>query len=95
MIVPEHAAVANAVGAAVAMVGGEVDRIISYEGGDREGALRELEREAFADAVAAGADPATLRVVEIDETYLSYLPGNRAQVHVKVVGDLAALGAGP
>ena len=94
VIVPEHAAVANAVGAAVAMVGGEVDRIISYEGGDRDGALRELEREAFADAVAAGADPATLRVVEIDETYLSYLPGTHAQVHVKVVGDLAALGAG-
>jgi N-methylhydantoinase A/oxoprolinase/acetone carboxylase beta subunit len=95
VIVPEHAAVANAVGAAVAMVGGEVDRIISYEGGDRDGALRELEREAFADAVAAGADPATLRVVDIDETYLSYMPGNHAQVHVKVVGDLAAVGAGP
>jgi N-methylhydantoinase A/oxoprolinase/acetone carboxylase beta subunit len=95
VIVPEHAAVANAVGAAVAMVGGEVDRIVSYAGGDRDGALRELEREAFADAVAAGADPATLRVVEIDETYLSYLPGTHAQVHVKVVGDLAALGAIP
>jgi N-methylhydantoinase A/oxoprolinase/acetone carboxylase beta subunit len=95
VVVPEHAAVANAVGAAVAMVGGEVERIVSYADGDRDGILRELEREASATAVAAGADPATLRVVDIDETQLSYLPGTHAQVHVKVVGDLAAAGESP
>jgi hypothetical protein len=89
VFVPEHAAVANAVGAAVALVGGEVDRIVSYEGIGRDGALRALERVAFDSAVAAGADPQTLKVVDVDETYLSYLPGEHAQVRVKVVGDLA------
>jgi N-methylhydantoinase A/oxoprolinase/acetone carboxylase beta subunit len=94
VVVPEHAAVANAVGAAVALVGGEADRIVSYEGVVREDALRELERVAFDSAVAAGADRGTLRVVDVDETFLSYLPGAHAQVRVKVVGDLAATGAG-
>ena len=37
VVVPEHAAVANAVGAAVALVGGEVERIVSYADGDRDG----------------------------------------------------------
>lgn len=94
VVVPEHAAVANAVGAAVALVGGEVDRIVSYEGGRRDGTLRELERAAFDSAVAAGADSGTLRVVDVDETYLSYLPGSHAQVRVRVVGELASVGAG-
>lgn len=94
VVVPEHAAVANAVGAAVALVGGEADRIVSYEGIERKAALLELERAAFDSAVAAGADPGTLRVVDVDETFLSYLPGAHAQVRVKVVGDLAAAGAG-
>ena len=88
LVTPEHASVANAVGAAVALVGGEVDSIISYEGGRAE-ALREIERAASDKAIAAGADPSTLRVVDVDEAYLSYLPGSRAQVRVKVVGDLA------
>ena len=88
VVTPEHASVANAVGAAVALVGGEVDRIISYEGGRTE-ALREVERAASDQAIAAGADPSTLRVVDVDEAYLSYMPGSRAQVRVKVVGDLA------
>jgi N-methylhydantoinase A/oxoprolinase/acetone carboxylase beta subunit len=88
VVTPEHASVANAVGAAVALVGGEVDRIISYEGGRAE-ALRDVERAATDQAIAAGADPSTLRVVDVDEEYLSYMPGSRAQVRVKVVGDLA------
>jgi N-methylhydantoinase A/oxoprolinase/acetone carboxylase beta subunit len=93
VVTPEHAAVANAVGAAVALVGGEVDGLLSYENGNRADALHGLERLALEKAVAAGADPQTIRVVEIDETYLSYLPGNHAQVRIRVVGDLASPGS--
>lgn len=89
VVKPEHAAVANAVGAAVALVGGEVDSIVSYDEGDRAQVLQELKSAASAKAIAAGADSRTLRVVEVDESYLSYLPGKRVQVRVKVVGDLA------
>lgn len=92
VVTPEHAAVANAVGAAVALVGGEVDGLLSYENGSRADALQGLKQLAFDKAVAAGADPHTIRVVDVDETYLSYLPGNHAQVRIKVVGDLGSPG---
>ena len=88
VVKPAHADVANAVGAAVAQVGGEVDKIVSYDKDGRDGALRELTRAASERAVAAGADPSSIRVVDVDETYLSYMPGTHAQVRVKVVGDL-------
>jgi N-methylhydantoinase A/oxoprolinase/acetone carboxylase beta subunit len=51
VLTPEHAAVANAVGAAVAMVGGEVDRIVAYGDASRDAVLRDLEREAGDNAV--------------------------------------------
>ncbi len=86
---PEHAAVANAVGAAIAQVGGEVDRIVAYEKSSRAEALKSIELEATQRAIAAGADPASVRLVDLEEVFLSYLPGNTAQVRAKVVGDLA------
>ena len=88
---PEHAAVANAVGAAIAQVGGEVDRIVNYEKPGRAQVLQSIEKEVTARAIAAGADPRTVRMVEIEEVFLSYLPGNTAQVRAKAVGDLASV----
>ena len=38
--------------------------------------------------LAAGGDAASAHVVEVDEVYLSYLPGRAAQVRVRAVGDL-------
>jgi hypothetical protein len=55
---------------------------------NREQALRDIEREAGERAIAAGASP-TARLVDMEEIFLSYLPGNTAQVRAKVVGDLA------
>lgn len=89
VIRPEHAAVANAVGAAIAQVGAEVDRIVAYDSQSRAVALQDIEREATAQAVAAGADASTVRLVDVEETYLSYFPGNTVQLRAKVVGDLA------
>ncbi|MBX5477278.1 MAG: hydantoinase/oxoprolinase family protein [Clostridia bacterium] len=85
---PEHFAVANAIGAAIAQVGGEVDRIVSYEGGRRKQVLEALQEEAVARAVEAGADPRTVQVVDLEEVPLAYLPGDAARVRVKAVGDL-------
>ena len=89
VVQPEHAAVANAVGAAIAQVGGEVDRIVDYEKPGRAEVLRSVEKEAAERAVAAGADPQTVRLVDVEEVFLSYLPGSTAQIRAKVVGDLA------
>ena len=84
----EHAGVANAIGAAIAQVGGEVDRMFVLEGVSREAALDEAKADARAQAIDAGADPATVQIVDVDEIPISYLPGGVTRVRVKAVGDL-------
>ena len=87
--VPEHSAVANAIGAAIAQVGGEVDRVFSYEQEGRENAIAQAKDEAQARAVDAGAEPASIEIIEVEEIPLAYLPGAACRVRVKAVGDLA------
>jgi len=87
-IVPEHAAVANAIGASIAQVSGETDRVFAYEETGREAALDAAKREARERAEAAGADPGSLRIVELEEMPLAYMPGGAVRIRVKVVGDL-------
>lgn len=89
VIRPPHAAVANAVGAAIAQVGAVVDQIVSFDREPREAALARLRAEARDQAVAAGGIPESVEIVEMDEVYLSYLPGRAAQVRVRAVADLA------
>lgn len=89
----ERASVANAIGAAIAQVGGEVDRVVALEGGSREAALDEAKADAVSQAVAAGADPATVEVVDVDEVPISYLPGGVTRIRVKAVGELTFGGA--
>jgi hypothetical protein len=80
--------VANAIGAAMAQAGGEVDRIVDAGPGGRQRAVDQVISEAVGRAVDAGADPHSVEVVEIDEVPISYLPGNSLRVRVKAVGDL-------
>jgi N-methylhydantoinase A/oxoprolinase/acetone carboxylase beta subunit len=89
---PEHYRVANAIGAAIAQVSGEVDQVFSMEGRSRESVLAEAQAAARARAIDAGADPATVELVDLDEIPLAYLPSNALRVRVKVVGDLEAGG---
>ena len=46
-------------------------------------------RAAEDKAVAAGADRATLNVVEVEDLPLAYLPGNSLRTRVRVVGEIA------
>ena len=82
-----HQAVANAVGAAIAQVSGEVDQI--FQDLTREEAIARARRAAEDKAVAAGADRATINVVEVEDLPLAYLPGNSLRTRVRVVGDIA------
>lgn len=84
----EHHAVANAVGAAIAQVSGEIDRIFS--GLSREAALVAAVEEAQGKAVEAGADYATLKTVEVEDLPIAYLPGNSVRVRTRVIGAVAA-----
>jgi N-methylhydantoinase A/oxoprolinase/acetone carboxylase beta subunit len=82
-----HQAVANAVGAAIAQVSGEVDQI--FQNLTRDAAIAEARRLAEQRAIGGGADAGTLQVVEVEDLPLSYLPGNSLRVRVRVVGDIA------
>jgi N-methylhydantoinase A/oxoprolinase/acetone carboxylase beta subunit len=88
VVKPEHFAVANALGAAIAQVGGEVDKVVALEGTSREAALDEAKAEAVEKAVAAGAERDAVRVVDVEDVPLAYLPGNATRIRVKAVGDL-------
>jgi N-methylhydantoinase A/oxoprolinase/acetone carboxylase beta subunit len=89
LVKPDHFAVANAIGAAIAQVGGETDRIFALEGRSRQDALDEAKHEAIERAVAAGAVRGSVQVVDVEDVPISYLPGNAIRVRVKAVGDLA------
>lgn len=55
----------------------------------RDSALTTARAEAVARAAEAGADPASIEIVDIDEIPLAYLPSNALRVRVKAGGDLA------
>lgn len=85
---PRHFEVANAVGAAIAQVSGEVDRIVDLDRVSRGDALAQAQAEAIAKAAAAGADPASVQIVDIEEVPLAYLPSSATRIRVKAIGDL-------
>lgn len=84
----QHQEVANAVGAAIAQVSGEIDRVFTGQG--RSAAIAEATRLAQERAITSGADSATLDVVEVEDLPLAYLPGDSLRVRVRVIGEVAA-----
>lgn len=89
VIRPNFGTVANAIGAAIAQVGGRVKRLIDYEAeGGRDAAIRKATREATDKAVAAGAKEETVEVVDIEELPMPYMQTNAMDVRIRVVGDL-------
>lgn len=88
MVKPPHFEAANAVGAAIAQISGEVDRVYSLESMTREQALDDAKSEATAKAIEAGVDPKTITIVDVEDVPLAYLPGNATRIRVKAVGDL-------
>ncbi|MFI6900303.1 hydantoinase/oxoprolinase N-terminal domain-containing protein [Nonomuraea sp. NPDC050394] len=90
---PEHHAVANAIGAAIGQIGGDVDRLFAITASrTREEVLEEARAEAIDRAISAGAAPGTVQITEIDEVAVAYLPGNAVRVRVKAVGELDLTG---
>ncbi|MEO9468752.1 hydantoinase/oxoprolinase family protein [Parasphingorhabdus sp.] len=85
---PENAGVANAIGAAIAQIGGEAERMLSYRSISREEAIQKVTGEATDRAVRAGADIASIKAVDIDETSVPYMDEGATRVRVKVIGDL-------
>ncbi|ALJ80369.1 hydantoinase/oxoprolinase N-terminal domain-containing protein [Ketogulonicigenium vulgare] len=88
LIKPNHFACANAVGAAIAQVSGEVDRVYAMAEISRDKALEDAKTQAVNAAVAAGAKRETVEIVDVEDVPLAYLPGNATRVRVKAVGEL-------
>src|SRR5215203_5968345 len=91
MVKPDHFEAANAVGAAIAQISGEVDRVYALASISRDDAVADAKAEATAKAIDAGADPETIQIVDVEDVPLAYLPGNATRIRAKAVGDLALL----
>jgi N-methylhydantoinase A/oxoprolinase/acetone carboxylase beta subunit len=79
--------VANALGAAIAQVSGEIDQV--FQGLPRDAALAQARHLATQRAIRAGADPATITLVDQEDIPIAYLPGNSLRIRARVVGDVA------
>jgi N-methylhydantoinase A/oxoprolinase/acetone carboxylase beta subunit len=89
VVKPHHFACANAVGAAIAQVSGEVDRIYTLSKSSRDEALAEAKKQATDAAIAAGARADSVAIVDVEDVPLTYLPGNATRIRVKAVGELS------
>ena len=89
VISPKHNDLANAVGAAIAQVSGQVSRVVLLNDDiDRDTAIKEVTEEATKIAVKRLADPKSISVLTVSDMPLSYLPGNNLLINVTVVGNL-------
>lgn len=87
---PESGTVANAIGVAIAPVSGRWDTVVPT-GRDRRKAIDEASEIAIARAIQAGADPASVEIVEISETPVGYLPQPATRLRVRAAGPLARI----
>jgi N-methylhydantoinase A/oxoprolinase/acetone carboxylase beta subunit len=88
---PLHAGVANAIGASIAEVSGEAQAFLTDASQTRESLLADLEQQATAQAITAGGDPSTVRVLEREQSAIPYMEQGNLKLRVKVVASLALL----
>ncbi len=68
-------------------VSGQIAKVFSLSETPRAQAIEESKRRACDEAIAAGADPATVEVIEVEDIPMAYL-GDALCIRVKAVGDL-------
>lgn len=85
---PPNYEVANAIGVATAEIGADVDTIVTYGTQPREQALDRVRQLAIQRAIRSGADPRRIRIANVEEIPVTYLPGNAVRVRVKACGAL-------
>jgi N-methylhydantoinase A/oxoprolinase/acetone carboxylase beta subunit len=86
VIRPPDRDVASAVGAAMAPVSAHAECICSSRPDRRSAALDDVRASACAQAVHAGADPAAVAVVQVEEVPLTYLSEPAIRIRVRAAG---------
>jgi len=86
---PEHASVANAIGAAIGQVGARIKRIVDYGETGREAIIKQVSEEVTRQVVDAGGIPESIKIVEIEEMQMTYLQANSMSLKIRAIGDLA------
>ena len=87
---PPDSGVANAVGAAIAKVSGEIDRIEHLGNRTREEVEIQANAEAIALAVRHGAQPKSINLADFDMIPLQDMTNDVFRIIVKTVGDLSS-----
>ncbi len=87
---PDNADVANAIGASIAQVSGEAEGMLVAGVDSREIVIENLSEIASEKALAAGADLATIEIVNVEEVDIPYMATDTSRIRVSVVGDLAS-----
>jgi hypothetical protein len=88
VIKPANSGVANAVGAALAQVGGEAELIYSRTGADRQEAHARVKQQAREKAISMGAAAGTVQIINMEETRLAYMADDSVRIKARAVGDL-------
>ena len=87
---PDNADVANAIGASIAQVSGEAEGMRVAGLDSREIVIEKLTAIASEKALSAGADSATINIVNVEEVDIPYMATDTSRIRVSVVGDLAS-----
>ena len=74
----------NAVGAAIAQVSGEVERVVTLNETNRRTVLDDARQEAKDKTISAGATAASVEIIEVEQVPISYLPGNPTRLRVNL-----------
>lgn len=88
---PDHAGVANAIGAAIGQVSGEIDRLYMIASpADKEAALAEAQELATERVIEAGGTKEGVEIVDLEAIPVQYMSGGATRVICRAVSDLAA-----
>ncbi|WP_051330723.1 hydantoinase/oxoprolinase N-terminal domain-containing protein [Aneurinibacillus terranovensis] len=85
---PPYYAHVCAIGACIAPISGNVDRMYWLKGIGREEAVKMATQEAVQEAILAGVDPASVMAKSIKVTPLAYISSQALRVQVKAIGSL-------
>jgi N-methylhydantoinase A/oxoprolinase/acetone carboxylase beta subunit len=88
---PDNYDVANAIGAAIASVSGQVDKVFKLAGRSREDVIAEAVAAARDEAISAGADPAAVEIVDLEEVPMAYLTEPVLRIRAKAAGPLGSV----